>query len=250
MAFPFLQPDQSKAINWVRVKEQIGYVPQELPHWYGALEDNLQYEAALHGIRGEDNLREVKFIVERLRLADHLGKRWSELSGGFKLRFSLAKALVWKPKLLLIDEPLANLDFKAQLVILQDLRDMADGLRYPMSVMISSQHLHEVEAVADNILFLKAGSVIFNGPITGLGTSRDHNTYELNCPVELAELGDCLAGLAKAVDFNGLSFVVTTPIGVDQRAILTRLLERNVQVDYFRDISRSVKQLFSSTELP
>jgi ABC-2 type transport system ATP-binding protein len=163
--------------NWIRVYEHLAYVPQELASWHGSLEDNLRYEAAIHRITGAANDREVEYIVERLGLREHLDKRWSELSGGFKLRFALAKALVWKPAVLLLDEPLANLDINAQQIVLTDIRDLSTSLRYPMAVLLSSQHLHEVEAVSTNLLFLGKGTVKYYGPVSDIGLSRHVNTF-------------------------------------------------------------------------
>jgi len=246
MAFPALQGDDDRPIDWIEVKEHLAYVPQELPRWYGPLQENLQYEAALHSMLGEDNEREVMYIIERLDLAEQLDKRWTELSGGYKLRFSLARALVWKPKLLVLDEPLGNLDFKAQQVILQDLRDLANSLRYPMAVLISSQHLHELEAVADNILFLRQGEVTYNGPITELCEARQYNTFELDCSLDLHVLRERLQGFPyHRLYHNGLSYVITTPLHLGYRELLQRLLAAEVEIEYFRDISRSIKQLFS-----
>jgi ABC-2 type transport system ATP-binding protein len=247
MAFPLLGQDSTarKGIDWIAVKERLAYVPQELPKWYGALGDNLHYEAAIHGIRGEDNLRDVDFTVERLGLSEHMDKRWGELSGGFKLRFALARALVWKPALLVIDEPLANLDFKAQQVVLKDLRNLADGLRYPMSVLISSQHLHEVEAIADNILFLEQGRVKYNGPIGTLGDARDVNTFELRTPCDEKLLRGHLKILnLLQIQDQGVAYVIRVPREVTHRELLRHLLDAGVEVEYFRDISRSIKQLF------
>src|SRR5204863_8033249 len=126
-------------------------VPTDLPPWYGSLRSNLHYESAIHGIRGADNEREVDYIVERLGLTNELDRRWYELSGGYKLRFALARGLVWKPALLVLDEPLANLDFIAQQVVLKDLRHLTNSLRYPLSVFVSSQHVHEIEDVSDKL---------------------------------------------------------------------------------------------------
>ena len=163
LSFPYLEAEQNGRIDWIKAKQHIAYVPQELPKWYGSLSNNIKYEAALRGIKGKENEEEVNFIIQRLGLEEHLGKTWGELSGGFKLRFALARALVWKPKLLVIDEPLANLDIKTQLIILKDLVDLSRSFRYPMSIIISSQHLHEIESVSDKILFLKDGQVIYYG---------------------------------------------------------------------------------------
>jgi ABC-2 type transport system ATP-binding protein len=245
LAFPFLDPGSGADVDWVVVKQQIAYVQQELPRWYGSLSDNLAYEAALRGIRGAANRRAVDFVVERLDLGEHLGKRWSQLSGGFKLRFALARALVWKPKLLLLDEPLANLDFKAQQVILRDIRDHAASFRYPMAVLISSQHLHEIEAVADNILFLRQGAVVYSGSIDQLGDARGENTFELGADLSESALRERLAVIdGVRLSHTGVSWLVKTPLGVSAAELLEVLLRQGVEIEYFRDISRSVKQLF------
>ncbi|MCI5119793.1 MAG: ABC transporter ATP-binding protein [Candidatus Electrothrix sp. AUS4] len=250
MSFPLLQEESTakKGINWINVKEKIAYVPQELPKIYGSLEENLQYEAAIHGVRGEKNLREVDFIVQRLALGEHLEKRWKELSGGFKLRFALARALVWKPKLLIIDEPLANLDIITQDVFLKDLRNLADSLSYPMSVLISSQHLHEVEALADRILFLKEGAIKFNASKKLLGQNRSYNTFELTISCDEEMLREHLRQLSpQEIRHSGIAHIVTLPLSVTGNRLLQHLLDRGVEIRYFRDISCSIKPLFDET---
>jgi ABC-2 type transport system ATP-binding protein len=239
LTFPALSPSRRGA------RQQIAYVPQELPRWYGSLRTNLHYAAAIHGVRGTQNTREVEYIVERLGLADDLGKAWRELSGGMKVRFALARALVWKPKLLVLDEPLANLDFIAQQVFLKDLRNLANSLRYPVSVLISSQHLHEIEEVSDDILYLKQGQVLYSGPVGQIGARRKTNAFELGGAVDLARLQRVLAGSGfKRLYHSGVSFVVTTPTSVAAPQLLRLLLDAGVQLDYFRDISHSIKGLF------
>jgi ABC-2 type transport system ATP-binding protein len=68
--------------------------------------------------------------------------------------------LMWRPKLLVLDEPLANLDINAQQLFLQDLKFIIKSVRYPLAVILSSQALHEIESVADNIVFIKQGQTL------------------------------------------------------------------------------------------
>jgi ABC-2 type transport system ATP-binding protein len=243
LTFPSLS--QMLHIDWTLVKAHVAYLPQELPPWHGALRDNLHYEAAIHGILGEDNEREVEFFIERLGLREHLHKRWSQLSGGTKLRFALARVLVWKPKLLVLDEPLANLDVRAQSRLLQDLLDLARSARYPQAVLMSSQHLHELEAVASAIVFLRGGEVVFNGPVEEIGRERLYNAYELGTSADIATLKDLFRDPHVEEPFhNGVSFVIKTGKEVGAREVLRKLEESGIDVVYFRDISRSIKQFF------
>lgn len=243
LRFPAIQPDDKK-IRWSRVRRQIAYVPQDLPSWYGSLESNLHYEAAIHGIRGADNRREIDYIVERLGLTNELDKRWHELSGGFKLRFALARALVWKPKLLVLDEPLANLDFIAQQIVLNDLRHLTNSLRYPLAVLISSQHLHEIEEVSDKLLLLSAGEVKYLGAAEAIGSDRRVNRFELAGDVTGTELEAAFEGVdLYSLYYSGIAFVLTTSTRVTAADVFRRLLDTGLRVTYFRDISRSAKSL-------
>ena len=243
ITFPAIRSN-GKRVNWAKVRQQIAYVPQDLPPWYGSLRSNLHYEAAVHDIRGAHNEREVAFIIERLGLTDELDKGWHELSGGFKLRFALARALVWKPKLLILDEPLANLDFLTQQIVLNDLRHLTDSIRYPLAVMVSSQHLHEIEAVSDNLLLLTNGRVRFFGDVGDIGSDRDVNRYEIDGSVELDVLRQVFKGVEYlSVYYTGVAFVLTTEKTVTMTEVMRRLLEAKLPVTYFRDISRSAKSL-------
>lgn len=119
--YPFFQQKFKRPLNWNDIKQRLAYIPQELTAWDGTMRENLHFEAVLHGLKGAANEAAVQFILDRLNLREHADKTWEELSGGFKLRFALAKALVWQPKLIVLDEPLANLDMMAQMVVLSIL---------------------------------------------------------------------------------------------------------------------------------
>lgn len=248
LRFPLFDPKDRR--SWPDLKQKIAYVPQEIPVWRGSLRDNLRYEAALHGLRGEENHKAVEFIVQRLGLSLHLDKTWTELSGGFKLRFALAKALVWKAKLLILDEPLAFLDVKTQLVVLNDLQNLAKSLRHPMAVLMSSQHLHETEAVADQMLFVREGEVENLGATADLGAGRTRNVFEIGCAVSYGELVKHLEQFPHhKIWSDGLHWFVATPLSESGFALQQYLTGRGVTVDYYRDLSHSVKIRFYADNL-
>jgi ABC-2 type transport system ATP-binding protein len=244
LAYPLLK-QAGPSIDWPLVKQHLAFVPQELPAWSGALVETLHYEAAMHGILGSDNVREVHFIAERLGLSDHLERRWSQLSGGFKLRFALARALVWKPRFLVMDEPLANLDVKAKNVLLQDVRDLAHSYSHPIAVLISSHELHSLESVCDQMVFLRKGEVLFSGSATMLGETRTTNEYEIGGRFEVTEVRRRLDGtVVDDVREDGVNLLLTTARAIGHAEVLRLLLERGIDVQYFRDNSRSVRRLF------
>ncbi len=247
MTFPELGQTNPDRIDWAAVHSGLAYVPQTLTPWPGSLEDNLRFAAASRGILGQANDRAFEYIVERMNLREHLNKPWKILSGGFRLRFDLAKALIWSPKILVLDEPLANLDFRAQWTVLRDIRRMSRSYTDPIAVIISSQHLHEIEALADNILFLRAGKVVFNGPRGDIGETRSENAFEVICELPLQHaLRPYIGNGVRSVMFDGMSHVVVTDVGFGAAEMLQAMMDIGCPPSYFRDISRSVKRLFET----
>ncbi len=235
-------------VNWYDFRTQIAYIPQHVARWHGYLKDNLHFTAALHGIKGDENEEQVNFILHRLGLSKYENATWSEISGGYKLRFELAKALVWRPKLLIIDEPLAHLDINAQQLFLQDLRFLTNSVQYPMAVFISSQHLHEIESVSDNILFIKNGQLLYNGKMKSFGTERNENVFELITEKGTHELESILAEFegVKVADIGHIK-IIHAPLTLTSAKFLAILGEKETEVQYFRDISTSTSKLFKET---
>ena len=234
-------------IDWFHVKNQIAYVPQELPKWWGSLEENILFEASVRRLESSRIKQEMKFIVHRLGLETYLNRKWGELSGGYKLRFSLAKALVWRPRFLILDEPLANLDVNTQLNLLNDLRDLAKGAKFPISIIFSSQHLREVESISDKIIFLRKGSIKFYGTKADLGKERAHNTFELMTDLSYEELILAMEEIPILhLEDNGLEYVITTPLDYTAEEFLKELSHKEVSIEYFRNISISTRTLFNS----
>lgn len=249
MTFPELGENRADKINWSNVHMGMAYVPQTLTPWPGSLEENLRFAAASRGVLGKANDRAFEYIVERLDLRDYLARPWAQLSGGYQLRFELARALIWRPKVLVLDEPLANLDFRAQWKLLRDVRRMSRSFSDPISVIISSQHLHEIEALADNILFLRSGDVEFNGPRDQIGEDRKQNTFELICDAPLNQVLSDRIGLGvQTVRYDGMTYIVTTDVEFTGKHLLETLVGDGCAPRYFRDISRSVKQLFDPAQ--
>ena len=234
-------------VNFYALKQQIAYIPQELPKWRGLVRENLQFTGAVRGLNPAQNLAEVDFIISRLGLDRYADASWDELSGGYRMRFSLARALITNPKMLILDEPLANLDVNTQLAFLQDLRNLANSLARPLSVIVSSQHLHEIESIADRVVFLRDGRAVYSGLRRDYGAQRDENVFECACRADKDRLSALLTQhniAGHRVDAVGGNFIIRVPISTSAEEFLLMLLEAGIGIEYFRDISQSTRRLF------
>ena len=231
--------------DYVEIKNQIAYITQELPKWRGSLKDTSHYTLSSRGILGKGNEEEVDFIIHRLSLEKYADATWKQISGGYKMRFSLARAILKKPKLLILDEPLANLDINTQNLFLTDLRDIANSLKNPISVIISSQNLYEVEAISDNIIFMSDGKALYNGTIDKFGEDREENTFEVNLGVSKEKLLTVLESIAYiSVEKDGQNYLINTKKEVIDKNLLDCFLGQGLSVQYFRNISKSTRKLF------
>lgn len=229
---------QLKDPDYYDIKHHLAFIPQRIPKWYGLLKDNLHFSASISGVKGEENNVMVNFMLERLDLTPYAHLTWKQISSGYRTRFELARILLQKPRLLILDEPLANLDINAQQSILTDLRFMAKSVHNPMGILLSSQQLHEVEKIADTVLLIKKGSCLFR---TGeKEKTADAYVIELETTANREALLEALANEGE-VHFNGGFFTVTSKQLAAQH-ILVKLVDKKIPITYFRDITHSTKR--------
>lgn len=95
--------------------------------------------ATHYGYTGQHNELIVLMMIARMGLWPFKNLNWAELSSGYKMRFELARTLLRKPEIMLLDEPLANLDVLAQQVVLEDIKSIAKSATNPIAVVLSLQ---------------------------------------------------------------------------------------------------------------
>jgi ABC-2 type transport system ATP-binding protein len=227
--------------DYYTIKNHVAFIPQRIPRWYGQLKDNLHFSAAIAGVKGLQNELMVDFMLERLNLTRYAHLTWNQISSGYRTRFEIARILLQKPSLLILDEPLANLDINAQQTILTDLRYLVRSAYHPMGVVLSSQQLHEVEKVADKVLFIKQGQCL-NKPSAATATNISY-AIEIESPAAREAIVEALGEADLQLQYNG-GFYTITSARLEPQQLLTRLIAAQIPVTYFRDITHSAKRFF------
>lgn len=158
--------DSSKQFSLPVCKRNIGYVFQDarlFPHY--KVKGNL-----LYGVDRADDAYFEK-IVTMLSLELLLQRHVSELSGGEKQRVAIGRALLSKPEILLMDEPLASLDLPRKREVMPFLETLAEEIQIP--ILYVSHSLHEVLRLADHLVIVSQGRVAVSGPIRQVWASNE-----------------------------------------------------------------------------
>lgn len=138
----------------------LGYLPQDFgyyPEFTG--QDFLLYMAAVKGIGKSQARRRATELLELVSLQEAAKKKVKTYSGGMKQRLGIAQALLNRPKLLVLDEPTAGLDPKERVRFRNLIRDIGTD-----SIVLLSTHIvSDVEHIADTLLMMKSGQIIYNG---------------------------------------------------------------------------------------
>ena len=153
--------DTGRGIRVPVAERRIGYVFQDgrlFPHL--SVRHNLLYGAPTHGAADPTDFAA---IVALLELGALLERRPHTLSGGERQRVAVGRALVSKPRALLLDEPLTGLHAEARAQVLDYLRRMKRELR--VFTVLVTHHADEVGALADEVVRLDAGRVVRQEPI-------------------------------------------------------------------------------------
>ncbi len=228
------------------VKRSIAYIPQRIPRWYGKLKNNLHFAASSRGIYGFENEFLVTVMLSRLGLSKYKNFFWNQISSGYRTRFELARILLLQPRVLILDEPLANLDINAQQTFLQDIRYLAKSRLNPLAILFSSQQLHEVEKVADHIIFLREGESVYNSTSDSQEKINTHTEIELETSSNREIILACLQNIeGLSVANQGGLFIIRSHPSVPSTQLLTKLVEGQVEIRYFRDLTHSTKKFFN-----
>ncbi|WP_040226474.1 ABC transporter ATP-binding protein [Bhargavaea cecembensis] len=140
----------------------IGFLPQ-YPNffpWMTALE-YMEMAAGLSGMSGRETRAECERTLGFVGLSDAARKRIGGFSGGMKQRLGLAQAIVHRPALLLLDEPVSALDPAGR----REVMDMLKELGEQATILYSTHILNDAEEMTDQLLFLRKGRLIEQGPL-------------------------------------------------------------------------------------
>ena len=124
------------------------------------VKENLKSRAALYGITGKAFDDRLKELIELLKFDDYLNRPVGKLSGGQRRRIDIARALLHRPEILILDEPTTGLDPQTRKVIWSVIEELRE--KEQMTVFLTTHYMEEA-ATADYVVILDSGSIVAEG---------------------------------------------------------------------------------------
>ncbi|MFC5528868.1 ATP-binding cassette domain-containing protein [Cohnella yongneupensis] len=226
------------------IRGEIGYLPQypSFFNWMSGREF-LVFTAKLARISAKEAATRSDEILERVGLKDAARRRIGGYSGGMKQRLGLAQAVIHRPKLLILDEPVSALDPQGRHEVLELLREM----KRETTILFSTHVLHDVEEISEDVIIMDRGRIVIQGDLQRL--LRDHER-----PVIRVKARGLPTGWVQAL--RGKSFVRewsdttdgftmhVTDVSEARRSLLRAISDSNVEVESFEIGRTSLEDLF------
>jgi lipooligosaccharide transport system ATP-binding protein len=157
------------------VKAHLGVVPQEtnLDGEFTVL-DNLIVQASYFGIRQSDAVPRARELLEFTQLAERADDRIETLSGGMKRRLLVARALINRPEIVVLDEPTTGLDPQARLAVWRAMEELKDQ---GVTLLLTTHYMEEAARLCDRLVIMDLGKIVAEGEPVAL--IREHQAENL-----------------------------------------------------------------------
>ena len=153
--------------NYEEARLAVGLAPQELNlDWFLTVEETLDYHGGYFGMPKRERAERARELLDTFSLTAKRDERTRTLSGGMKRRLVLARALMHRPRLLILDEPTAGVDVELRLELWHYVQGInAEGT----TVLLTTHYLEEAERLCDRIAFINEGQIVAEGTSAELG---------------------------------------------------------------------------------
>jgi ABC-2 type transport system ATP-binding protein len=230
------------------LQRRIGYLDQD-PRFYGWMSgrDLLRFVGRLHGLRGAELSSRVDEMLGLVGLTDAARRAIGGYSGGMRQRLGIGQALLARPAVLFLDEPVSSVDPEGR----RDILEIVERLRGATTVFISTHVLADVERVCDRVAILDFGRLVIEAPIDELLERYAQPVYTIEPEPGQADALERLATALRGQPWvreirpeHGLVRVTVSDAGVAGAALLPLLAASGVALVRFERARPSLEEVF------
>ncbi len=163
--------------DYQAARQSIGLAPQEVNlDWFLTVEDTLDYHGGYYGMKKKDRKDRIDELLEAFSLTDKRNTNSRNLSGGMKRRVLLARALMHKPKMLILDEPTAGVDVELRLELWKYMTKV--NKEDKTTILLTTHYIEEAEQLCDSLALINGGKIIKTGSSDELKKHYKKDTLE------------------------------------------------------------------------
>ena len=130
-----------------------------------SIKENLHYHASLHGISVKEASRRIEDEMNRINMLEKINMKVRSLSGGQRRRVEIARSLLHKPKLLLLDEPTVGLDIGSRQMILSHVKQLCKEEN--LAVLWATHLIDEIDK-GENVIIIDKGKILVSGEVSNV----------------------------------------------------------------------------------
>ncbi|MDM5331398.1 ABC transporter ATP-binding protein [Neobacillus sp. CF12] len=226
------------------IRHLIGYLPQfpVFYEWMSGLEF-LQYVGKLAGLTSKEAKERSLELLELVGINDAKNRRVGKYSGGMKQRLGIAQAIIHRPQLLLLDEPVSALDPFGR----REVLELLEGLKKETTILFSTHILNDAEEVCDEILFLHNGEIVESGTMEELRERHQQAKIDFIFRKKTGEMESALKNhsLTQSILVNGnVISVFVTNVEQARKELLKLIFENDWHLDKFEVSSMTLEDVF------
>ncbi|MDG1165829.1 MAG: ABC transporter ATP-binding protein [Porticoccaceae bacterium] len=221
-------------------KQFVGVVPQEFNfNQFEKPIDILINQAGYYGIPAGVAYERAEKYLKQLALWDKRDTASRTLSGGMKRRLMIARALIHKPKLLVLDEPTAGVDIELRRSMWEFLKEIN---RQGTTIILTTHYLEEAESLCRNIAIIDHGQIVKNTSIRELLKQLNKETFVLDTREELAGCPVVEGYPLTLIDSNSMEVAIEKSQSVN--GLFTALTEQGIHILSMRNKTNRLEELF------
>jgi ABC-2 type transport system ATP-binding protein len=227
--------------EFIVAKSLLGSVPQEFNfNTFEPVEEIVINQAGFYGVTAKHARIETEHYLKQLGLWQHRRAQARRLSGGMKRRLMIARALVHKPRLLILDEPTAGVDIELRRSMWDFLEQINDQ---GTTIILTTHYLEEAERMCRNIAIIDEGNIILNSSMQHLLKQLNSETFVLYLRNEV-EQAPQLGSFANVVRLDQQSIEVEVPDRLSINDLIRELEAQGIVVERMRNKVNRLEELF------
>ncbi|RLB72445.1 MAG: ABC transporter ATP-binding protein [Deltaproteobacteria bacterium] len=226
--------------DYRHTRRMLGVVHQEVViDNFFTIDQALQLHAGYYGVKDDPVWRQL--LIDRLGLRPHLHKVMLKLSGGLKRRFMIAKAMIHRPQLLILDEPTAGVDVELRHGLWDFVREIN---RQGTTILLTTHYLEEAEEMCDRIAIMNHGDLIALEETHELVRRLSNRQLRLWLVEPLAAVPAGLENCQPQLKADGRMLLLNLPAKVDVGSILSQLCSQQLQIRDIETDQSSLEEVF------